>query len=79
MKNFNSIEELYQAIKNITEHKENPEDCFDLYLQETGDLELWVKTSDFTDMLLGDELSKEEFEQLSYKLYKHHVDVYINN
>ena len=80
MKNFNSIETLYQAIKTIVENKESKNDYFDLYLQETGDLELWVKTDNFTDILLGDsEVTKEEYEQLSYKLYKHHVDVYINH
>ena len=78
MKNFNNLEELYRAIKNIVERKENKNDYFDLYLQETGDLELWVQTENFCDILLEDELTQKEYEQLAYKLYKHHVDVYVN-
>ena len=79
MKQFNNLYELYQAIKTIVENKERKCDYFNLFLQETGDVELWVKNDMFADMLLSDNITEEEYQELSYMLYKHKIDVYVHH
>ena len=79
MKNYKYVEDIYKEIKRFVELPESKEKdaMFDLYLQENGELELWVKTDNFADILVNDtEVTQKEYEQLCYKIYKHRLNVY---